>query len=81
MVLLNDNSEDRYAFLSINYKVLNSFLKSHVHEVDVCMKLMCRYIFEYKRNIVFSFHLNHLTDPCFASRAGSFFCIETVMHR
>ena len=34
VLLLNDNQEDEYAFLDIDCKQLDIFLRSHVHEVN-----------------------------------------------
>ena len=36
VLLLNDNYEEEFAFLGIQCKELDSFLKSHVHEVNEC---------------------------------------------
>ena len=34
VLLLNDNCEEEYAFLSIHCNELDSFLRSYVHEVN-----------------------------------------------
>ena len=34
VLLLNDNYEEEYAFLGMQCKVLDCFLKSHAHEIN-----------------------------------------------